>query len=473
MLQQRKGFCYAQKFEMKRTSFKIMISGKTALKLTFIFLLLNFLLFTVSLANAQDGSFLVDSEPLGDRQLRVGDSVPEYLWNTVFATVGKSEKEKQVSLKQFKDLPLILLDFWSTYCAPCIAMIPKIQDIKKKHENAFVAVPITNEQGDRIKAFMNRRDDLDFWSVVADTALEEAFPRESVPHEVWIKDGKVFAITDAYHINDSTVSGVIDGSIFSLPEKTFNNLFDDTLPLLIEGNGGGAEDVLYHAVVSGYIDGIVGARKGALDEQRYRISMMNASPVQLFKYLASIRDVKLGQSNRSRFQDVKLDSLSNLTRANLTHRAHLYCFELIIPQQMQDAAVDLAFSDLNKFFSSRYGFSASIETELTKCWVLKRISSHATASASELVELYETQKARKKSYNDISITTLVRLLNVQFKEITHPILDETGLDLKIDFEIVLGEEGWELTKNELRNLGLELILKEREMEMVVFKPITK
>ncbi len=61
------------------------------------------------------------------------------------------------SLKDFKD-KIIVMDFWATWCGPCVKMMPELQKIHEKFLNQSVIVLgiSTWERGDPIK-FMNEK----------------------------------------------------------------------------------------------------------------------------------------------------------------------------------------------------------------------------------------------------------------------------------------------------------------------------
>ncbi len=53
--------------------------------------------------------------------------------------------------------PLIYIDFWATWCAPCISSIPHTQGLEKKFRDKVLFVYISNEPEYKIKSFMTNR----------------------------------------------------------------------------------------------------------------------------------------------------------------------------------------------------------------------------------------------------------------------------------------------------------------------------
>jgi thiol-disulfide isomerase/thioredoxin len=80
---------------------------------------------------------------------------------------------------------VVMLDFWATWCAPCIAQFPIMKAWKKKHGADLVIVGMTNLEGqalDEIKAFL-AKSPLD-WAVAVDNggATHAAFGVVPIPY---------------------------------------------------------------------------------------------------------------------------------------------------------------------------------------------------------------------------------------------------------------------------------------------------
>ncbi|MDO8896897.1 MAG: TlpA disulfide reductase family protein [Bacteroidales bacterium] len=78
--------------------------------------------------------------------------VPADAWNWGFQTMEGSSV-------QFADFQgkAVFLNFWATWCPPCIAEMPDIQDLYDQFGNESVFLLITDEDPAKVKAFMERR----------------------------------------------------------------------------------------------------------------------------------------------------------------------------------------------------------------------------------------------------------------------------------------------------------------------------
>lgn len=152
--------------------------------------------------------------------LKIGDQVPEVILDHMLNYDSPSAK-----LSQFKG-KLLILDFWATSCAPCIAQIPKLDSLQATFPKELSILSVTSERSSRIAAFLQKYNATHanpnrLPNVVEDKALRQLFPYSYIPHYVWIRpDGKVAAFTSAYYLTAEKISGFLKaGTLDSVPVK--------------------------------------------------------------------------------------------------------------------------------------------------------------------------------------------------------------------------------------------------------------
>jgi thiol-disulfide isomerase/thioredoxin len=80
----------------------------------------------------------------GSRPARIGDAAPDF---------SVTDAERTVTLSQFRGKPVVL-NFWATWCPPCVEEIPSLVALQKQLGDKVVILAIsTDEDEDAYKKF--------------------------------------------------------------------------------------------------------------------------------------------------------------------------------------------------------------------------------------------------------------------------------------------------------------------------------
>ncbi|MDF2853794.1 MAG: redoxin protein [Sphingobacterium multivorum] len=156
--------------------------------------------------------------------LSIGDTAPPL----VYAKVLKGDN---VSLSDDK---ITILEFWATWCVPCIAAMPHLSELAERHRDAVnvIAINVMERTGDqpysvavpKVNEFVERMNDKMRFAVIVDDDeknMEKKWLRAAgingIPATIVVKDKKVYWIGHPMFL-DKILEEITNGS-YDLPER--------------------------------------------------------------------------------------------------------------------------------------------------------------------------------------------------------------------------------------------------------------
>lgn len=141
--------------------------------------------------------------------LQVGERLPDLKIGNVY-----NYSQDTLHISDFSG-KLLILDFWATWCAPCISMLPKTDDLQKLFEKKIQLLPVTYQSAKEVIPFLERlyensNKEITLPFVIGQKKLHKLFPHQLLPHYVWIDpDGIVLGITGYEEINEQKITQVL------------------------------------------------------------------------------------------------------------------------------------------------------------------------------------------------------------------------------------------------------------------------
>lgn len=431
-----------------------------------------------------------------EKTIRMGESLPESFYQTVrqafdFET-GKSTK---VQLKNYKD-KLIILDFWATWCSPCIFSLNKIDSIQKTMKDSnFIVVPVTYQLTKEIIPNLNKLN-WNLTSIVGDTSLAKMFPHSSIPHQVWIKNNKLYSIPKPLEATSENIKQVLMGKTPALRLNIQDNTIDPSKPLFVKGNG---ETGLFYkgkySVIARYLPNYgVGSLKFLLQKDTSILYTYNVSITQLF-YQAFEQEIFSGYSaNQGLIWNVSEelkhqfitrptlspDSLSLSIRDQWVNKNN-YGYNLRYPKPLNKAdLLKMMQRDLNLFFGIYLNINASIKKgPIEKYLVLRLKGSKATSEhllKSRIKSSVANHSGDQYRYTNMlfgqQFISKLSELKLAPRLTVGQVIDSTGIapDFKIDFNFPKSMNGnLNLAQKELDRYGLYLTLEKKQVPVLIIE----
>lgn len=412
------------------------------------------------------------------RGLQIGQKVPNISLPNIINY--KDASGKSLSTVKLADLTgkLVIIDFWATWCAPCVASIPKLEKLQKQFDGKLQILPVTYQRETEVLPFLTKlKNDQPLSgtlpNVIADVELHQLFPHIYLPHYVWIDgNGIVRAITNSAPINEVEIAKAINQNYEGLvKKKDFKVAFDNNKPLFLGGNGGDGSTMVYHSMLSTYVLGITGGFSitPSLNGGPGFSKMLgkNAGIVRLF-------NMALGEGkyfNASKTIYETKDSLQiNPSKLGRNWREVAWTYELSLPVSLQANGYQIMYAELSRFFPQ---YAVKLEKRKMACYALRKLANTAIAPSVGGTEIIDHDSKGLRMRNgslNLFINTLEYFYFATSKlPIVNLVQDKTLTDLVINAPLTdVQAINFELTK-----YGLELIKGEFEIDVIVYRDSVK
>jgi uncharacterized protein (TIGR03435 family) len=152
---------------------------------------------------------------------KVGEAPPPI----ILKRMVQGPPAQEVSWEKLKG-KVVVLEFWSTACAPCIRAIPHLNELVEQFQGKpVVFLSITEESGDHVQQFLKRQP-MKGWVAEDGTlaATTERFHVEGIP-TIFMVDatGKISAVTHPQKIEAKHLEEVLAGKPSTLPAPALDS----------------------------------------------------------------------------------------------------------------------------------------------------------------------------------------------------------------------------------------------------------
>lgn len=398
----------------------------------------------------------------------VGESVPD-------VAVGK------MRVSDFRGKVLIL-DFWATWCAPCVAMMPRMDSLQREFAGKLEIVGVAYQDKAAVTGFIAKLEAQEglhysMKEVYDDKALSALFPHGSFPHYVWIgPDGRVAAITGFGELDRKNVMALLGKNGGSLNVALKQDLkevrYDYHKPLLLEGNGGLGRNLLYHSELTSYTPGLRGGLAIVFDSLGgKKITCKNWSIHRMMELAWSDSGRNFNELN-TRYLVADTDKIMNRKQHGQVYldwlsRGNGFCYELSVPPGLAPVALKMMREDLDRYFIA---YKAQVVRQRMDCLVLSRVAGGPEIRSDGRKPEVDFDRFHWVFHN-CSLEVLAERLSYD-ERLGLPVVDETRTEYPVDLDINVvanagGRPDLVLINKELSRYGLKLGKAPREIEQLV------
>jgi len=114
---------------------------------------------------------------------------------------------------------VVVLEFWATWCAPCIAVQPHLNELTDEFKDKSVQfISITNEDEGTVKSFLKRRQINGWIGLDTNRVATKAYGAIAIPKTVIVgPDGKIVALPFSSKVTSTLISDVMKGTYVEAP----------------------------------------------------------------------------------------------------------------------------------------------------------------------------------------------------------------------------------------------------------------
>jgi thiol-disulfide isomerase/thioredoxin len=376
---------------------------------------------------------------VNETEAQIGFKVPNIAFKQLL-----NDTETQSSLYDYTE-DVVILDFWATWCGPCITSFPKMSALQEEFGKQLKIIAITDESPERIEAFLKNRPQQFSMAIDSDTSINAYFTHVYIPHYVILDKNKVVkAIVNSDFITKENITKLISGEEVTFKEKKENINFDPNKPL-----GTINKPIVYQSTLLPYDPNMQSMSNiGSLSSNR--LFTLNTT------FTTMLRTAYQYSYNR--------------TKENLTHpekytftKENRYSYEMIYPDHLYEQRLELMKNDI-KMLS---GLSAKIETQMTDVYILQKIPN---TKVSLPISTQQPNPDRSVRYGEgitLQGDPIERLRDYYEEVMQSTVVYETGYDKIYDIGVKRYEENPKQFLAELTKYGLELKKGRRPIEFLI------
>lgn len=378
--------------------------------------------------------------------LKVGDKAPNI---NITDYILNAPKDKKIENK------FIILEFWATWCAPCLSEVPHLNELQNKFKNRkdLIFLSLTYEKPEKTKRTLEK---IKFETVVVSDQTKETESKynvEGIPHTVLIDNkGIIKWIGTPYDLNSSMIDDLLNGK----------NILTESKELIVDKKD--EKEVKKNEIVDN-TDIVVGLLKDK--NTQFIFSLINSKE--------SDSGTAMDALSKGKYID-----LNNNLKSILSKIIKKPETQIIIPEELKENKYDLLYKNINKIDTESHTMALKsnllnalnlkeyIENKKIEVYNLKVVNAKKlNISINQNNEIYETRESKNEThfvFSNSKIESLIKALENYHNII---ILNETGIKENLDFIIKIGK--LDVIMKEIEEYGLILEKVTKDVEFYIFK----
>ena len=377
--------------------------------------------------------------------LKTGDAMPAIVIKPII-----NAPVTQINLAAPVKVPFYILNFWGTWCSPCIPEMDALAKLQKANQGRIQVIGISNEPVDRLKKYLIKKPST-LW-LASDTssflykALDFAYVGQSA---IINSKHQIVALVKTDSVNQRLINNLLGGK----PVKSSAEV--KGVPVNNSKDVFGVDSTLTESVtLRGYMKGQQTMGRRYLNPPYWgrRVSYMNVCISNLYKDAYDIVSEK----------QISYE-INEKAVCDFENKSSLYCFDLLVKPEEKDSLKSIMQKKLNALLP--------VKTKL-----IEKIMPVYILQVDKVQPLKLPVSASDKSiygfsgegFDGTGILLPDFAKNYLSNEFDLPVIDETGLKDKYDIKTTVDIRTRDGVMQSVNKLGLVLSKAERKMKVLVF-----
>ena len=359
----------------------------------------------------------------------LGKVCPEFSMSVITA----NGTEKNLALSELRG-KIIIMEFWATYCAPCIPSLKHFDKLQVQFGDAVKFIAISEENRDKVDAFIVKKGNKNItYAMDWGRKLNNMFYHHFIPHTVVIdQDGVVQAFCSPDEIDQFVIGKLINREPVAFTMKheyqeasytqSTGVLQNYDQPIIVNK----PKNQTYKIELSNYKAGL---STEFIKESSTEYKFINCPLTLIYQILY---DQKTSR--------VLLD-VNDKTKYSFENN-NLYCLELNVPDYFGKNIQEVALQQLESLFPLR----SKVETRIQKVFSIQKSDLQGAISSVDSTGIIQKGLTIKDLMNYLESNP--RLVN------NLPVINESGLPDTTILDLDWFQNYPDSIENKLRTLGL-------------------
>jgi uncharacterized protein (TIGR03435 family) len=333
---------------------------------------------------------------------------------------------------------VVVLEFWATWCPPCIDAIPHLNQLAREfRDQGVVFLAITDDDIDRLKPFLAKQPINAIIGLDPERRNWKAFDVPSIPHTVLIgKDGSIIGATFPENITAGVLQEALASKKPALPAK-------EGVPSDLEWDD--------HSIA--WQDGVAPAMYAIIKPIKTTTSGVWPRPGHI-----TADGVPLEVLVQIAYQTDHYHIDWRMPKDDKVYRAAFR-----VPEQQADRLLCY----LQHTLADLFGIQARWTAQERDVYVLRRIEGHPALPESRSErELVQSMRG-KITLRRQPVGKLCQFLTNSFGAV---VMDETGLEGRYDFDVSYQSGRLDVLTKGLHDIGLDTVKARRNIQILVVTP---